>query len=81
MAYQWYFNKTKIRNQTASSLKLNSVQSSQGGNYFVTVSNSAGSVTSSGGEADSCFCSQNATTTIQWAAHYYFAAARHHRHP
>ena len=47
MAYQWYFNKTKIRNQTASSLKLNSVQSSQGGNYFVTVSNTVGSVTSS----------------------------------
>ena len=47
MAYQWYFNKTKVRNQTASSLKLNSVQSCQGGNYFVTVSNSTGSVTSS----------------------------------
>ena len=47
MAYQWYFNKTKVRNQTASSLKLNSVRSSQGGNYYVTVSNSAGSVTSS----------------------------------
>ncbi|MGA2179987.1 MAG: immunoglobulin domain-containing protein [Verrucomicrobiota bacterium] len=47
MAYQWYFNKTKLRNQTASSLKLNSVRPSQGGNYFVTVSNSAGSVTSS----------------------------------
>ncbi|MGB8369430.1 MAG: immunoglobulin domain-containing protein [Verrucomicrobiia bacterium] len=47
MAYQWYFNNTKLGNQTASFLKLNSVRSSQGGNYFVKVSNSASSVASS----------------------------------
>ena len=45
--YQWYFNGGLIGGATASTFTLASVQPSNAGNYTVTVSNSAGSVTSS----------------------------------
>ena len=46
-AYQWLFNGTNIAAATASSYTRTNAQPADGGNYSVTVSNSAGSVTSS----------------------------------
>lgn len=46
--YQWYENNSPIAGQTSSSLVLNPVQASEAStNYYVVVSNAAGSVTSS----------------------------------
>lgn len=45
-AYQWYFNSTAIAGATSSTLSLTNVQSSQAGNYSVTVANTSGSATS-----------------------------------
>ena len=47
MTYQWKKNGTAISGATGSSYKINSVKSGDAGSYTVTVSNSAGSVTSS----------------------------------
>ena len=47
VGYQWYFNtNTLVVNATNSTLTLTSVQTTNGGNYCVTVTNPAGSVTS-----------------------------------
>ena len=47
LAYQWYFNtNTPLPNATNSSFTLNNVQSTNGGTYFVIVTNLAGSATS-----------------------------------
>jgi hypothetical protein len=45
--YQWNLNGTAITGATSSSFTLYSVQTTSAGSYSVTVSNSAGSVTSS----------------------------------
>ena len=45
--YQWKKNGSNISGATSSSYKISSVKSGDAGNYTVTVSNSAGSVTSS----------------------------------
>jgi sugar lactone lactonase YvrE len=45
--YQWFFNGTAISGATSSSYSPTSVQSTNAGDYTVTVSNSSGSVTSS----------------------------------
>ena len=45
-AYQWYFSGTAINGATSSSYSLSNAQSGNAGNYTVTVSNSAGTVTS-----------------------------------
>jgi hypothetical protein len=45
--FQWFRNGTAIAGATAASLSLNNVQTGDAGNYTVTASNSAGSVTSS----------------------------------
>jgi hypothetical protein len=45
--YQWRFNGTNIAGATASSLLLGNIQLGDGGNYSVTVTNAAGSATSS----------------------------------
>ena len=47
LKYQWKKNGTAISDATSSSYKISSVKSSDEGSYTVTVSNSAGSVTSS----------------------------------
>jgi hypothetical protein len=47
LSYQWQYGGNKINGATASSLMLNNVQVSDSGNYSVTVSNAAGSATSS----------------------------------
>ena len=47
LAYQWLFNGAALRNATNSNLTLADVQSSNGGNYGVVVTNIAGSATSS----------------------------------
>ena len=47
LAYQWKFNGTSISGATSSTYSITNVQTSNAGNYTVTVSNSAGSVTSS----------------------------------
>ena len=47
LSYQWYKGSSKISGATSSSYKIDSVTSSDAGSYTVTVSNSAGSVTSS----------------------------------
>jgi len=48
LTYQWIFNGTNdLLGQTTSSLPLANVQSSNAGNYSVTVSNAFGSITSS----------------------------------
>lgn len=44
--FQWFRNGTAIAGATTASLALNNVQPADAGNYTVTVSNSAGSVTS-----------------------------------
>ena len=44
--YQWFFNGNPLTNQISDTLTLTNVQTSQSGNYTVTVSNSAGSITS-----------------------------------
>ncbi len=44
--YQWSFNGTAISGATASSYSLSNVQAANAGNYTVTVTNAAGSVTS-----------------------------------
>ena len=45
--YQWRFRGTNIAGATGSSLNLTNVQVSDGGNYTVVLTNSAGTVTSS----------------------------------
>lgn len=47
LAYQWKFNGAAISGATSSSYTINSVQTANAGSYTVTVTNSAGSVTSS----------------------------------
>ncbi len=47
LAFQWKFNGTNINGETASTLTLPNVQSSQAGTYSVVVTNGSGSVTSS----------------------------------
>jgi len=47
LKYQWYFNSGALNNSTNSSLTLPGVTTNQAGTYFVTVTNLAGSVTSS----------------------------------
>ena len=44
--YQWYFNGAAISGATNSTFSLASAQSTNAGNYTVTISNSSGSVTS-----------------------------------
>jgi hypothetical protein len=44
--YQWNFNGTIINGATSSTLSLTNVQSTNAGNYTVTVTNSSGSVIS-----------------------------------
>lgn len=46
LAYQWYFNGAPLGTGIAATLTLPSVQPSQAGQYFVTVGNASGSVTS-----------------------------------
>jgi endonuclease/exonuclease/phosphatase family metal-dependent hydrolase len=45
-AYQWRFNNTNLPVATSTSLTLNSVTTNQSGNYFVVITNSAGSTNS-----------------------------------
>ena len=45
-AYQWRMNGANLSGATSATLTLNNVQASDGGDYSVVVSNSAGSVTS-----------------------------------
>ena len=47
LSYQWYKGSTKISGATSASYKISSVKTSDAGSYKVTVTNSAGSVTSS----------------------------------
>ncbi|MBO4714815.1 MAG: immunoglobulin domain-containing protein [Verrucomicrobia bacterium] len=47
LSYQWYKNSSMISGATSSSYTISSVNTSDAGSYFVVVSNSAGSVTSS----------------------------------
>ncbi len=47
LSYQWYKNNEPIAGATASSLALTRLQLSDSGTYYVTVSNTLGSVTSS----------------------------------
>ena len=46
-AYQWFFNGSPINGAISSTYIINSVQATNSGNYYVVVSNSAGSTTSS----------------------------------
>jgi Leucine-rich repeat (LRR) protein/uncharacterized protein YpmS len=45
--YQWQFNNTPISGATGSALSIPNVQTGNGGNYTVVVTNSVGSITSS----------------------------------
>ncbi len=47
LAYQWNFNGAAIAGATSASYAINNTQAANAGNYTVTVSNRAGSVTSS----------------------------------
>jgi hypothetical protein len=44
--YQWYFNGAAISGAISATLTLNNVQAANAGNYYVVVTNDAGSVTS-----------------------------------
>ena len=44
--FQWYFGGTAISGATSATLLLGNVQAASGGNYYVTVTNSVGSVIS-----------------------------------
>ncbi len=46
LKYQWYFNGALLVNETNASLTIQNVNTNNAGNYWVVVSNSAGSVTS-----------------------------------
>lgn len=46
LSYQWQFNSANIAGASATRLTLNNVQSGNGGNYRVVVTNSTGSATS-----------------------------------
>jgi hypothetical protein len=46
LSYQWYFNSTPISNGNLSTLTINSVSSSDAGNYYVAVTNGNGSTIS-----------------------------------
>ena len=46
IGYQWLFNGTKLTGATGTNLTVTGAQSANAGNYTVTVTNSAGSVTS-----------------------------------
>jgi len=48
MSYQWSFNGTALSGATASGYTIATVQATNAGTYTVKVSNSGGSVTSSG---------------------------------
>jgi autotransporter-associated beta strand protein len=47
LSYQWYFNGANLPGATLATLALTNVQSANAGNYFVIVTNSFGSATSS----------------------------------
>ena len=44
--YQWRFNASSLVGQTSTTLNLNAITTNNAGNYYVTVSNLAGAVTS-----------------------------------
>jgi choice-of-anchor C domain-containing protein len=46
LRYQWYFNTGALAGQTNNTLTLNNVQTNRAGNYYVVITNVAGSVTS-----------------------------------
>src|SRR4051794_35793257 len=46
LSYQWVFNSANLPGGTSASLALTNVQLTQGGTYYVTVVNAAGSVPS-----------------------------------
>jgi len=46
LTYQWYFNNNVISGATLSTYSISTVQTSNAGNYTVTVSNAGGAVTS-----------------------------------
>ncbi len=46
LSYQWSFNNSPISGATSATYSISSATTSQAGNYFVTVSNAAGSVSS-----------------------------------
>jgi hypothetical protein len=47
LSYQWYFNGANLPGATLATLELTNVQSADAGNYFVMITNSFGSATSS----------------------------------
>jgi len=47
LKYQWWFNGASLSGKTNSTLNLTSVTTNNAGNYFVIVTNSLGSITSS----------------------------------
>jgi hypothetical protein len=47
LAYQWYFNNAPVSSATGATLTLSQITTAAAGAYFVTVTNTAGSVTSS----------------------------------
>jgi len=47
LTYQWFYNGNAIAGATSSSYTVNSFSNTSAGNYYATVTNSAGSVTSS----------------------------------
>ncbi|MEY3898409.1 MAG: hypothetical protein RLZZ214_3931 [Verrucomicrobiota bacterium] len=63
--YQWRFNGNPLAGQTAATLSLNDVTLGQAGNYSVTVTNAAGTVTS-----DPAWLTVQATYT-QWAGTHF----------
>jgi pectate lyase len=62
LAYQWYYNtNTPVANATNSALTINNIQTTNAGTYSVTVTNIAGSVTST----NAILAASSANTTPQ----------------
>ena len=64
--FQWQFNGTNIGGATGTSLTLTNVQSAQAGNYWVVVSNVAGSVTSSNASLTVIVMPTNISNLLMW---------------
>ncbi|HVM47826.1 MAG TPA: immunoglobulin domain-containing protein, partial [Candidatus Acidoferrum sp.] len=71
LSYQWHFNGAVVPGSTSSILTLTNVQPTNGGTYFVVITNPAGAVTSSNAQLvirSTSPCSQTITGLVGWWA-------------
>ena len=66
LSYQWYFGVNTLTNATNASLVLTNIQTTNGGNYSVVVTNAAGSAPSSNGFLTVITCSSPSAGLVSW---------------